>query len=152
MSYDPAITIDALKRLYGSSRMEDVAVEVEGDDTPDDTGDTIVIADTGGDGGGDHDMDVGLMLGEILATQKTILERQDAMESQLAGTAATADAAVDIAIDAVNAADEAAADAESAAVDAGEAAAEAEEEVIEPEREHRLWQKPLRFGRKDGAE
>lgn len=130
----------------------DVVVVDVADDAPADDAPDVVVVDTGDDASGDE-LDIGLMLGRIEATQAIILERLNTVEQQQEFTDNTADAALSVAGEAAAVAVEAAVVAEDAAAEAEDIAEEVEQEVIEPEREHKLWaNKRTLFGRKDDAQ
>jgi hypothetical protein len=80
------------------SETVDVEVEVPADDTPPDTGDTVVVApvvESGGDDGAD--LETGVMLGNIAARLDAIEARLPVVEADAQIAQSTADMAVDIA-------------------------------------------------------
>lgn len=129
---------------------DEVTVEVDetppapAEDAPD-----VVVVDTGD--GDSNDLEIGTALGALTVEVSTLAgavaaigDRVATIEARTEIAQETAETAIDTAIDAQIEVGEVVAEAEAVAEDAAE---ETVEEIIEPEREHWMWNKPVKLRR-----
>jgi hypothetical protein len=127
----------------------DVVVEVEGNETPAPSDDTVVTV-IAPDGGNDDSLATGVLLGSLASTVESLVAEIAELRSQMANAEVLADAALSAASNAESLAVDAIVEAEAVLEEAEEIAEDAKDEVIEPDREHWLWKK--RGGLKPVAE